>query len=464
MPRNPKKSSGPVKKKKKPKSSNGVDSMDTAGPSERPRVWQPGVDAMADDEALEFDPTAYDCLHAFRLEWPCLSFDLVRDSLGAQRTQFPHTIFAVTGTQADRAVNNTLAVLRLSNITRMRHPKRGDEEEESESDDSDNEEPADGSGPQLQARLIAHHGGVNRARSMGQKPHIVATWADTGHVQVWDVSRHLQSLAEQPATAGNAEDATPTVSRQAPVQVFTGHTDEGFAMDWSPVAEGRLLTGDCKNAIYLWEPQANGKWTIDKTPFKGHTASVEDLQWSPTEESVFASCSVDHTLKIWDARQRQQAVLSVTAHDADVNVISWNRIASCMLASGADDGCLRIWDLRNFKDNEFVAHFKYNKEAISSVEWSPAESSVVATTSSDNQLCVWDLSVERDAEEEASVVQEAATAGQTPAVAPSDLPAQLLFVHQGQTDLKELHWHPQLPGFIVSTAADGFNIFKASNC
>lgn len=56
-------------------------------------------------------------------------------------------------------------------------------------------------------------------------------------------------------------------------------------MDWSPTEEGRLVTGDCGNCVYVTRT-AEGGWATDPVPFVGHMASVEDLQWSPTETTV----------------------------------------------------------------------------------------------------------------------------------------------------------------------------------
>uniref|UniRef100_A0A0A9DKS4 Uncharacterized protein n=1 Tax=Arundo donax TaxID=35708 RepID=A0A0A9DKS4_ARUDO len=106
-----------------------------------------------------------------------------------------------------------------------------------------------------------------------------------------------------------------------------------------------------------------------------------------------------------------------------------------------------------------VAHFGYHKKVITSIEWSPHESSTSAVTSEDHQLPIRYLALENDKEEEAEFRAKL----KEQANAPEDLPPQLLFVHQGQKDLKELHWHPQIPGIIISTASDGFNVLMPSN-
>ena len=92
-----------------------------------------------------------------------------------------------------------------------------------------------------------------------------------------------------------------------------------------------------------------------------------------------------------------------------------------------------------------VVAFRYHSAPITSLEWNPNDSSVLAVSAADDRLTIWDFAVESE---------DGKTSND------GDVPAQLLFVHQGQKEIKELHWHRQLPGVIISTAGDGFNIFR----
>lgn len=164
---------------------------------------------------------------------------------------------------------------------------------------------------------------------------------------------------------------------------------------------------------------------------------------------------MDKTVKVWDARSRQKAALSIAAHETDVNVIGWNARVSYLMASGADDGSFCIWDLRAL--DKPAAVYRWHNAPISSIEWSPHEDSVLAVACAE-QVSIWDLSIERDIDAQRGV-ELPANIDEVDA----EVPPQLLFVHQGQSDIKEVHWHDQIPGALVSTAADSIAIWKAAN-
>nr|XP_016931008.2 glutamate-rich WD repeat-containing protein 1 [Drosophila suzukii] len=419
---------------------------DNAEPTMSKEVYLPG-NKLAADEELVCDESAYLMLHQASTGAPCLSFDVIPDELGTGRQSFPMTAYIVAGTQASRTHVNNIIVMKMSNMHKTQEDDDDDEELEDDQDDVSDRE--DLKKPQMTCALIKHQGCVNRvrARRLGNTVY-AASWSELGRVNIWNLTQPLQAVEDGQLLKQYEQNEA------RPVFTFGGHQQEGFAVDWSPSADGVLATGDCRRDIHVWSPLEDGTWKVDQRPLAGHTQSVEDLQWSPNERSVLASCSVDRTIRIWDCRAAPQKACMLTcrdAHESDVNVISWNRTEP-FIASGGDDGCLHIWDLRQFQSEKPIATFKHHTDHITTVEWSPSEATVLASGGDDDQIALWDLSVEKDTDQVQDPAQNENEL--------SKLPPQLLFIHQGQKEIKELHWHAQLPGVLLSTAHSGLNIFR----
>ncbi|EFA00626.1 glutamate-rich WD repeat-containing protein 1 [Tribolium castaneum] len=412
------------------------------GNTEKPSEVYLPTKPLEEGEELVCDQSAYVMLHQAQTGAPCLSFDIIKDSLGESRDTYPLTAYIVAGTQAPQTHVNNVIVMKLSNLHKTNKGEDDDDDDDEESDDDEVSK-----NPKMAGALIKHQGCVNRIRSTVINNKIIAaSWSELGRVNLWDLSQQLEAVDnDQLLSRYNKENKANSVK---PLFTFTGHQQEGFAMDWCSTNVGVLATGDCKRDIHIWKPASGASWQVDQRPLVGHTNSVEDLQWSPNERSVIASCSVDKSIRIWDTRAQPSKACMLTAenaHESDVNVISWNKNEP-FIVSGGDDGFLHIWDLRRFQQKTPVATFKHHTEPVTTVEWHPTDSAVFISGGSDNQVALWDLSVEKDDESGSEEVD--------------GIPPQLLFIHQGQNNIKELHWHPQLPGVIISTAESGFNIFR----
>lgn len=424
----------------------------TDGETEELKVYLPGME-LAEGEVLEVDPSAYVMLHELNAEWPCLSFDIVRDVGSDERTAFPMSGYLVTGTQADQRDKNQLLLLRCTNLHKTQELADDDSDSDSENEDEEDEDEGK-KNPRHYCTAIPHDGGVNRIRTTNIMEDeairnvLTATWSDTGNVHIWD----LQSAFGELASLGPEAPPSFTKKTLKPVYSVTKHGEEGYALAWSPLASGKLLSGDCQGHIYLTQVGTD-RIETNQEAFRGHTGSVEDLHWSPSEATVFASCSTDKTVRVWDIRMpHDQPALSTIVHETDVNVMSWSKVSSHMVATGADDGSFAIWDLRMWTPTpqptvtEAISRFNWHKDAITSIEWSPHDASVLAVSGADDQLTIWDFAI-----------NELAT---VESFGDRQVPPQLLFIHQGQKEIKELHWHPQLCGVLASTALSGFNIFK----
>lgn len=122
------------------------------------QVYLPGI-PLREGEELVCDESAYVMLHAAQTGAPCLSFDIIKDSLGDSRESFPLTAYVVAGTQAMQNHLNSIIVMKLSNMHRTSKEK---EDEDDEEDDSDNE--SELKTPKMTAATIKHQGCVNRIR------------------------------------------------------------------------------------------------------------------------------------------------------------------------------------------------------------------------------------------------------------------------------------------------------------
>ncbi|KAF2007387.1 WD40 repeat-like protein [Amniculicola lignicola CBS 123094] len=79
------------------------------------------------------------------------------------------------------------------------------------------------------------------------------------------------------------------------------------------------------------------------------------LAASPHDSHLLATFAADSSIiRILDVRQPGQALLELRGHSASVNAIEWNPARRGMLASGGDDSLVLVWDLLNSQNGAVI--------------------------------------------------------------------------------------------------------------
>lgn len=280
---------------------------DSAAAAAAMRIYRPGIDTMAEDEELVFDPSTYDTYYKFGLGHSCMSMDILPSRDGALKIDGPHTFHIVAGTAAEKASDNAIYVAKCSNIRRTW--KLDDDDE---SDDSDDEDQGGAGNPSLNHSHIKTNYACNSLKVNPELSDIIATFGDDAAVRIYNISAHRQVL-EKPSTFADV--------RQTPFCEMKDHMSEGFAMAWNPADSKQLITGARDQTVRLWEVSASG--AVCKYTFEGHTASVEGLSWQKDAPNIFASASADKSIRVWDRRTQKAVSIVSTISVADIHTSSF---------------------------------------------------------------------------------------------------------------------------------------------
>ena len=398
-------------------------------------------------------------------------------------------------------------------------------------------ENAGGGGPRVsninlgffkKVHAIIHPGEVNNMRSFGSlNPDVLVTHTDSEELYVWDVKRQPgRSFKEC-----RVRNDDPNYKPSTPDLILSGHTEFAeFALDCH-AKEYKVASGGRDTNVLVWHlpdfsanaavdsSNRNGKVTTSESgvegvrlnaqcTFKGHTDTVEDVAFHPTDSNILCSVSDDTRLLFWDSRcDHGKPVNAVKASEVDVHVVDWNTLNTNLIATGGKDKIVKVWDWR--KIGEFSSPRKGGKKQqegetasekdmvimshshegeILRASWSPHDENVFASASDDGCLNVWDLSRKKgtnSSDEEATTTAndndkpntDGATAGAENDSGEGDdgntnkpkksrfgeaPPDELLFTHSGHRNpITDFQWNPHDPWTVVSSGS-GANV--ASTC
>jgi histone-binding protein RBBP4 len=231
---------------------------------------------------------------------------------------------------------------------------------------------------------------VNRARYMPQNPDVLACHTAMPDILIFDRTRH---------------PSEPKNRQCSPQLRLKGHSKEGFGLAWSPLVEGRLVSGASDFIVNLYDVNAAPKEATSLDPlavFRGHKNTINDVAFSCHEPHVFASVGDDGKILFWDARAAGSSSSSTEATTnptlsidspggADVLCLSFNPFQEHLFATGgAADNAVHLWDRR--KIGAPVHAFLSHQDQVLSLHWAPFDEAILASGSADRRVCVWDTS------------------------------------------------------------------------
>lgn len=244
--------------------------------------------------------------------------------------------------------------------------------------------------------FIKQHDGPVKSVAFAPNGYTLATASADTTVKVWDLrafSPTMQPLetythgesVEQVAIARNGvvasacADGIVRLLHPSGVHLLPGHTDEVTALALNP-GDFRLASGARDHTIRVWDMRDRDLIAEIDT----HTDWVRRLAFHP-RQNMLLSASRDGTARLWNTlRLPQVEPLATLWHPGDVRAAAFDATGD-LLATGSTDGHITLWSV---PDGEKLATLQHHTKPVISLAFHP-QNHGLASGSGDNTLCLW---------------------------------------------------------------------------
>eukprot|EP01125_Pyxidicula_operculata_P021696 TRINITY_DN851_c0_g3_i2.p1 TRINITY_DN851_c0_g3~~TRINITY_DN851_c0_g3_i2.p1 ORF type:complete len:664 (+),score=145.38 TRINITY_DN851_c0_g3_i2:91-2082(+) len=140
------------------------------------------------------------------------------------------------------------------------------------------------------------------------------------------------------------------------VKVMNEHKDWirclGLSFDNSTLVSGCVSSG-----IVGWDTEcARPLWRVDKAhsfPTGNELDTINSLEFSYTDNHMFASGARDGFLKIWDVRDMKSPSMVIRTHMGKLNSIVFSPSDDLYILTAGRDDTVRLWDMRKLSSTEY---------------------------------------------------------------------------------------------------------------